>query len=253
MQKNKTQKPEMVALITGAARRIGAEIARELHADGLNVVLHYQNSEAEAKSLCASLNVLRPDSAMLVRGDLCEISKLDALVAEAVKPWGRLDVLVNNASRFYRTPAGAVTEAAWDDLMDANVKAQFFISQAAAPYLEKQQGCIINIADIHGERPMQDYSTYCISKAALIMLTKALAKDWGGKIRVNAISPGQMIFPEGENELTDAIKEKIIKRTVMNRIGSPTEIAKAVVFLVRGANYITGHVLAVDGGRSLTI
>jgi pteridine reductase len=253
MQKIKTQQPALVALVTGAARRIGAEIARTLHADGLNVVLHFHTSADEAKALCDELNRVRADSAALARADLNETAQLELLVSLAVSHWGRLDVLVNNASRFYRTHKGATTRAAWDDLMDTNLKAPFFLSQAAVPFLEKHQGCIVNIIDVHGERPMQDYSAYCISKAGMVMLTKSFAKEWGGKIRVNAVSPGQMIFPEGDNVLTDAIKQKISSRTAMKRIGSPAEIGKAVLFFVRGADYITGQVLAVDGGRSLTI
>jgi pteridine reductase len=252
MQNNLT-KTLQVALITGAARRIGAEIARTLHADGINIVLHCHTSLAEAEELCASLNKKRPQSAVTVRANLCDTLNLPELLRQAVNAWGRLDILVNNASRFYRTEMGKVTEFAWNDLMDNNVKAPLFLSQAAVPYLLSTQGCIVNIADVHADRPMRDYSAYCISKAGLVMMTKALAKELGPDIRVNAISPGPTIWPEKENTLTDEEKKKIIKNIPLRRIGNPQEIAKAVLYLSRYAEYVTGQVLAVDGGRSLRI
>jgi pteridine reductase len=253
MQKNRTNEPQ-VALITGAARRIGAEIARTLHAAGMNVVLHYHTSSTEAEALCASLNQQRPGSAIVLAADLIQIADFNTLMQAALKPWGRLDVLVNNASRFYRTKLGTVTEAEWDDLLTSNLKAPFFLAQAAMPALAQTQGCIINIADIHGDRPMRDYSAYCISKAGLIMLTKSLAKELGKKkIRVNAISPGEVIWPEGDNAMTDADKENVLGRIVLGRIADPIEIAKTVLFFAQNANYITGQILAVDGGRSLKL
>ncbi len=249
MQKNQITP---VALITGAAKRIGAEIAEYLHLQGLNIIIHYHTSEKEAKALCEKLNQKRLNSAVILQADLCVTSDFDAVMNQVMNAWGRLDVLVNNASRFYRSVMGQVTEPQWDDLITSNTKAPFFLSQAAAPYLAKQQGCIINITDIHGERPMRDYSVYCISKAGLIMLTKALAKELGPDVRVNAISPGPILWPEGENELSDLLKEKLIQRTVLQRSGSSIEIAKTVFFLI-SSDYMTGQVLSVDGGRSLLI
>jgi pteridine reductase len=252
MQKNQDVSPQ-VALITGAARRIGAEVARTLHADGINIVLHCHTSCEEGSGLCDSLNALRPSSAVTVRADLCDILSLNEMITEALSVWGRIDILINNASRFYRTEMGKVTEFAWDDLMNSNLKAPFFLSQAAAPYLAKNRGCIINIADIHGDRPMRDYSAYCISKAGLIMLTKSLAKELGPRVRVNAVSPGPMIWPEGENNLSEDLKQKLISRTALKAVGNPNEIAKAVLYFVRDGLYLTGQVLAVDGGRSLAM
>ncbi|MHB1949457.1 MAG: pteridine reductase [Gammaproteobacteria bacterium] len=241
-----------VALITGAARRIGAEISRCLHQAGMNIVVHYQTSRAEAEALCGNLNALRENSAIALQADLIEIEKLPDLVDQAALAWGRLDVLVNNASRFYKTSLGQTPEAAWDDLMNTNLKAPFFLSQAAYPYLKKQQGCIINIADIHAERPMREYPVYSITKAGLIMLTKALAKELGPEVRVNAVSPGAIAWPEGKNDLSAALKEQIIQRTALLCHGDPSDIAKAVLYFVRDADYVTGQVIAVDGGRNLS-
>lgn len=252
MQKDQTH-PVTVALITGAARRIGAEIARTLHADGMNVVLHYHTSAKEAQHLCASLNQVRAASAITVCADLAKMADLEMLSVKAGQAFGRLDVLVNNASRFYQTALGSVTESAWEDLLNSNLKAPFFLSQYLAPYLAAHQGCIINIADIHGERPMHDYAAYCISKAGLLMMTKSLAKELGPDIRVNAVSPGAMIWPEGGNVLSEAAKQNILERTALKRLGDPIEIAKAVLYFARSANYVTGQVLAVDGGRLLRI
>ncbi|MDR3491056.1 MAG: pteridine reductase [Gammaproteobacteria bacterium] len=242
-----------VALVTGAARRIGAEIAETLHTAGMNVVLHYHTSQQEAESLSAKLNKKRSDSAIFLQADLTQMTALNELVSQAAAKWGSLDVLVNNASEFYTTELSQVTVAEWDDLMSCNLKAPFFLSLAARPYLKMQKGCIVNIADIHGERPMRDYSIYCISKAGLMMVTKALAKELGPDVRVNAVSPGAIMWPEGENSLTEKVKQKIIERTALQRAGAANEIAKAVLYLVRDADYVTGQVLAVDGGRSLLI
>ena len=250
MQKHQIAK---VALITGAARRVGAEIAMLLHQSGMNVILHYHTSQKEAKDLCAVLNKKRHHSAIICCANLLETAGLQEIINHSVTEWGRLDVLVNNASSFYKTTMGKVTEQEWDDLLASNLKAPFFLSQNAALHLSKQQGCIINIADIHAERPMRDYSVYCISKAGLLMLTKALAKELGPHVRVNAISPGVVAWPEGENTVSEIGKQKIIERTVLQRHGDAKEIAKAVLFFVDAADFITGQVLAVDGGRSLFI
>jgi pteridine reductase len=253
MQKNKT-KSAKVALITGAARRIGAEIARMLHENGFNVALHFNTSQQAAKKLCKNFNALRPGSAITVSGDLCQTARLKTMVKETLKGFGRIDVLVNNASRFYRTKVGAVKEDDWDALLNINLKAPFFLAQAAGPYLKKYKGCIINIADIHGTRPMRDYSAYCISKAGLIMLNQALAKEWGADVRVNAVAPGGGIqMPLGRNAITPAIKRKMLARTALARLGTAHDIAQAVLFLALHANYMTGQMLVVDGGRSLMI
>jgi pteridine reductase len=243
--------PQRVALITGGARRIGAEIANLLHASGINIIVHYHQSGKEAERLCQLLNEKRANSAALLQADLTATEILEGLIQKAVNVWGRLDILVNNAARFYKTPMQNTTITAWNDLLDSNLKAPFFLSQAAAPYLAQQTGCIINVADIHGERPMRDYSVYCISKAGIIMLTQCLAKELSPSVRVNAISPGQIIWPEGENQLTPDTKNTLVERIALKRIGSACEIAKAALFLVDNADYITGHVLVVDGGRSL--
>lgn len=245
--------PAKVALITGSARRIGADIAKTLHACGMNIVLHYFKSQTEVKELCADLNQQRADSAIYLQADLNDTPRLAALVDQAAKKWDRLDCLINNASRFYSTGLGKVTEFAWNDLLGSNLKAPFFLSQAAIPYLKKDKGCIINLADIHGERPLREYSPYCISKAGMIMLTKCLAKELGPEIRVNAVSPGPVLWPEGTNLLNDETKQELIKRTSLRRQGDPHEIAKAVRYLVNDADYVTGQIMVVDGGRSLVI
>jgi pteridine reductase len=250
MQKNKTR----VALITGAARRIGAEIAKTLHDNGFNIALHCHQSKTAAKKLSQQFNAKRPGSAIIISADLCQTAKLKNLIAATLKGFGRLDLLVNNASQFYRTKLGRVKETEWNEIMNANLKAPFFLAQAAAVTLKKHKGSIINIADIHGERPMRDYAAYCISKAGLIMLTKALAKEWGPAIRVNAISPGGGIeMPEGANALLPKIKKTMLARTALKRLGHPRDIADAVLFLATEATFITGQVLCVDGGRSLML
>lgn len=245
------QKKLKTALITGAARRIGKAIASHLHTQNINLILHYHTSEKEAESFSQELNKKRSHSAVILKTNLAETPELNRLIQQAVEAFGHLDILVNNASCFYRTPWGQVTEQAWDNLMAVNVKAPLFLSQAAAPYLAKTKGCIINITDIHAEKPLRDYMVYCISKAGLIMLTQSLAKELGPNVRVNAISPGSILWPEGENTLPPAVQQTLIERTALQSHGSPEEIAKAVLFLATAADYVTGQVLTVDGGRSL--
>lgn len=242
-----------VAFITGASRRIGAVIARHLHAAGMNIVLHYHQSQEESVNLCEELNTLRLESCVRISADLSIITALPDLIEKSQQIWGRLDILVNNASRFYPTKLESADETAWDDLLTNNLKAPFFLSKAAAPYLKKTQGCIINIADIHGGRPMRDYSIYCISKAGLLMLTKSLAKELAPDIRVNAISPGPVIWPELNNEISAERKQDLIERTALKRVATPLDIAKAVLFYSTQADSITGQVLTIDGGRSLRI
>lgn len=237
-----------VVLITGAAHRIGATSARTLHAQGMNVVLHYRNSDEAAKALRDELHSQRPDSVSLIKADLHDTHKLHKLVKQASEIWGRLDVLVNNASSFYSTEIGHVTENDWNDLIGSNLKAPFFLAQAAAPHLKEHSGCIVNIVDIHAERPLKAFPVYSIAKAGLVMMTKSLACELGPEVRVNGIAPGAILWPE---HLDDAGKEKIVSRTFLKRKGDPTDIAKALLYLVRDGEYMTGQILTVDGGRSL--
>jgi pteridine reductase len=239
-----------VALITGGAKRIGAGIARHLHAQGMNLVLHYRHSTAEAHALQAELQAARADSVLLIQSELAPINKLARLAHTAAEQWRRLDVLVNNASAFYPTQVGQVGEEEWDRLLDSNLKAPFFLAQAAAPYLAESEGCIVNLADIHGQRPLKGYSVYSIAKAGLIMLTQSLARELGPKVRVNAVAPGAILWPD--HGMDDLARQRIISATALKRQGSPEDIAKAVLFLVRDADYTTGQILAVDGGRSLS-
>lgn len=251
MPKNQTLTTK-VALVTGAARRIGAEIARILHQNGANVVLHYISSNHDVVKLCRALNRQRENSAAIIKADLSDMTQLKPLIKEAAKTWGRLDILVNNASCFYKTAVGEINAEAWDRLMNTNLKAPFFLAQAAVPYLKKHKGSIVNIVDIHADRPMQDYSVYSISKAGLHMVTKTLARELGpAGIRVNAVSPGAIVWPEGANTLSAKIKQDIISHTALKRHGDAHAIAEAVLFLVKDAEYITGQDIAVDGGRSL--
>lgn len=238
-----------VILVTGGVHRLGAETARTLHALGANLVLHYRHSRDRALQLQDELNTERENSVVLVQADLLDYPKLPAVIKDAVAAWGKLDVLVNNASSFYLTPIGTVNEEQWDDLIGTNLKAPFFLSQAAAPHLQQQHGCIVNIVDIHADRPLKGYPVYSMAKAGLAMLTKSLACELGPEVRVNGIAPGAILWPE--SEIDDVTKQRIISRTFLKRRGDPSNIAQAVVFLVRDAIYTTGHVLNVDGGRSL--
>lgn len=238
-----------VILITGAAHRIGAQIAQTLHDAGANLVLHYRSSKDAAEKLMQQLNTRRPDSVVLLQGELRDPVSLPQLLDDAVTAWGHLDALVNNASTFYPTPVGSVTTEQWDDLLGSNLRAPFFLAQAAAPHLRARHGCIVNIADIHADRPLKNYPVYSIAKAGLVMLTKALAAELGPEIRVNAVAPGAILWPE--NNMDDATKAKIVSRTFLKRQGHPSDIAGAVLYLIRDANYVSGQLLTVDGGRSL--
>jgi len=241
-----------VALITGGAHRLGAAIARGFHAQGMRLVVHYLSSEARARALQQELHAARPDSVMLMRGDLNHSEKLlKNLVFETVESFGRLDVLVNNAARFYPTPVGEVSEEQWNDIVGTNLKAPFFLSQIAAPHLRKTGGCILNIADIYGDRPLGKHPIYSIAKAGLIMLTKSLARELGPEVRVNAIAPGAILWPE--TGLDDMSKQRVVSRTPLKRSGDPEDIARTALFLVRDAGFITGQVLGVDGGRGVVV
>ncbi len=236
-------------LITGAAKRVGAEIARLMHASGANLVLHYRSSAEDAAALERELNEARPGSARCAECDLLEVAQLPGLVARALEAFGGLDVLINNASTFFPTPVGDITEIDWDDLLGTNLKAPLFLSQAAAPALHARGGLIINITDIHGMRPLRRYPVYSIAKAGLIMLTKSLARELGPQVRVNAVAPGPVMWPA--DGLDAALQEKIIRRTALKRPGSAAEVARACLFFASEASYITGQVIAVDGGRSI--
>ena len=238
---------EAVALVTGAGRRVGARIARELHAAGMSVAVHCHRSREEAERLRAALEAVRPGSAAVVAADLLDSGAADAVVAAVAERWGRLDVLVNNASTFYPTPVGEVTEAEWRDLVGSNLAAPFFLAQAAAPLLRAARGCIVNIADVYAHRPLAGHPVYSAAKAGLVMLTRALAVELGPDVRVNSISPGAVLWPESD----DPDRERIIEGIALKRSGDPGDIARAALFLVRDAPYVTGHDLAVDGGRLL--
>ncbi len=240
-------------LITGAARRIGAEISRTLHDAGMNIVLHYHSSRAEAMALCDELNDKRAYSAVIVQSALHEQDSEKKLMADTIAAFGRLDVLVNNASRFYPTVMGKVNVEQWEDLINSNLRAPFFLAQAAAAFLKETEGCIINITDIHGEKPLQDYPVYSLTKSGLLMMTQILAKELAGKIRVNAVSPGPVLWPEGAaNALSDEDKKRIANKNLLERHSTPQDIAKAVLFFARDAECVTGQVLNVDGGRLLS-
>lgn len=240
-----------VVLITGAAHRIGAVCARRLHGQGCNLILHYHTSAAQALALCDELNQIRKDSAVVVQANLAELCHLDVLANAAQRFWGGIDVLVNNASRFYPGKVGEVSEAAWNDLINTNLKAPFFLAQALAPALAARQGCIVNISDIYAEKGLPDYPVYSIAKAGLQAMTRCLAKDLAPDVRVNALAPGAILWPE--RELDAGHENEILRRVALGRCGEAEDIAKALSFLIHDADYITGQILAVDGGRSLFV
>ena len=240
---------DKTALVTGSARRIGAEIVRTLHGSGANVAIHYRGSANEADQLAEELNAVRPDSARTLQADLLDTEALPGLVDRVVEWKGGLDILINNASTFYPTPAGEITEEHWRDLMGTNLKVPLFLSQAALPHLRKARGSIVNVVDIHAQRPLSNHLVYGPAKAGLAMLTRSLAKDLAPEIRVNGVSPGAILWPE--DGMTDANKQSILDQVPLGRPGDPSDIARSVLFLVRDADYVTGQIIAVDGGRSL--
>ena len=233
--------------MTGAARRVGAAIARALHEAGANLVLHYRQSASEARELADALLRERPGSAIILQADLLDTGRLAGLIDDAAAAFGGLDILVNNASSFYPTPLGEITEQAWEDLIGTNLKAPLFLSQAAAPRLVAARGLILNLVDIHGLRPLRRYPVYSIAKAGLILLTRSLARELAPHVRVNAVAPGPVLWPEGADP---ELREKILERTLLKRAGSPQDVARAVLFFATDAGFITGQVLCVDGGRS---
>lgn len=238
-----------VVLVTGAARRIGAAIVTRLHANGARVAIHYRGSAAEADELAGGLNAVRPNSAATFQADLLETARLEPLITAVVDWAGRLDGLVNNASTFYPTPIGSITEAHWTDLMGSNLKAPLFLSQAAAPHLRRHRGVIVNLVDIHAQRPLRNHPVYGPAKAGLAMLTRALAKDLAPDIRVNGVSPGAILWPE--DGMSDSAQQTILRQVPLERAGDPADIAGCVLYLLRDATYVTGQIIAVDGGRSI--
>jgi len=242
---------DKVVLITGGARRIGAEIGRTLHSAGMRLIIHYRNSDKDARVLQKELLAEREQSVILVKGDLLDLRKITHLIKQVIAAYGRLDAVINNASTFYPTPIGEATEENWDDLVGSNFKAPFFIAQAAAAELRKNHGSIINIADIYGLLPLRSHPIYSSAKAGLIMLTKSLARELSPEVRVNAVAPGAILWPESHED--EIAHQRIISRTPLKRMGQPGEIARAVLYLLRDATFTTGHVLPVDGGRSVVM
>jgi pteridine reductase len=240
-----------VVLITGGARRVGAAMCRMLHASGADIMLHYRSSVTEAREVQAELNALRADSVALVQADLLNLAALPSVVSETVNRFGRLDVLVNNASSFFPTPVGEIEEQAWEDLVGTNLKTPLFLSQAAAPHLKRSHGCIVNIVDIHADRPTRSYAVYSAAKGGLMALTRALACDLAPEVRVNGVSPGVILWPEDERWSDELARQRIIHTTLLKRVGDPDDIARTARFLIYDAPYITGQVIAVDGGRSI--
>lgn len=240
-------------LITGGARRIGAAICRRLHAAGASLVVHYRASALEANALQAELNARRGGSVALGQADLLKLAALTKLVETALEQFGRLDAVINNASTFYATPVGAISERAWEDLVGTNLKAPLFLAQAAAPELRKAHGCIVNIIDIHADFPLANHPVYTAAKGGLIALTRALARDLGPEVRVNGVAPGTILWPEDDSWNDELARQRIINRTALKRMGEPDDVAQAVEFLVAAAPYVTGQIIAVDGGRSVSL
>src|SRR5262252_3753988 len=241
-----------VVLVTGGAKRVGAAIARRLHREGANLMLHYRGSEREAKALRAELTAARADSVALVQADLLDVQGLPEIVRNTVGRFERLDALVNNASSFFPTPVGEMTAASWDSLVGANLRAPLFLSQAAAPHLKKTGGAIVNITDIHAERPLKSYVIYSIAKTGLVGLTRSLARELAPEVRVNGVAPGAIVWPE-DGSWDDLMRQRIVSHTLLKRTGEPDDIARAVYYLIAEAPYVTGQIIAVDGGRSINI
>jgi pteridine reductase len=242
---------QRVALITGGARRVGAAICRMLHASGMNLMVHYRSSADQARALQAELNGLRPESVALVQADLLNVAYLPSMVNETVNHFGQLDVLVNNASSFFPTAVGEIDERAWDDLIGTNLRTPLFLSQAAAPHLRRTHGCIVNIVDIHADRPLRHHVVYSVAKGGLVALTRSLAVELGPEVRVNGISPGAILWPEDDRWSDELARQRIVNTTMLKRVGDPEDIARTCRFLVFDAPYVTGQIIAVDGGRSI--
>ena len=239
-----------VALITGGAKRIGACIAKTLHQAGMNVVIHYHSSADAARAIQKQLNEQRKHSCLLIQSDLSNHDTLKSIVKESVTQMGRLDVLVNNASAFFPTPLKSASEKDWIRLMDTNLKAPFFLTQAASPYLIKQRGCVINLIDIYAQRPLENHPIYCASKAGLASLTRSFAQSLAPDVRVNGLAPGAILWPEDQHD--EVAQQRLLSRTPLKRLGDPQDIANAALFLIRDAPYISGQILNIDGGRTVT-
>jgi len=244
---------DKVILITGGAKRVGAAICRLLHADGANLMIHYRTSVNEARALQAELNLKRANSVAIIQGDLLNLAVSPSLITETVSRFGKLDVLINNASTYYPTELGQIGEEEWEDLTGSNLKAPLFLSQSAAPELRKTNGCIINITDMHVERPKKGYIVYSVAKAGLVTLTKSLAHELAPEVRVNAVAPGPVLWPEDNPQFDEVYRQRVISQTLLKRIGEGNDVAKAVRFLIQDAPFITGQIIAVDGGRSLNL
>lgn len=242
-----------VVLVTGGAKRVGAGICGMLHEAGASIAVHYRSSRAEADALVSRLNGVRPGSAHAVRADLLRTGDLPAMVQEAIQRFGRLDAVVNNASSFFPTALGEIDDAQWDDLVGTNLRAPLFLAQAAASELRRNHGAIVNIVDIHAERPMQGHLLYSVAKTGLSGLTRALAQELAPFVRVNAVAPGVILWPAEGNWADEEMRRKIIAHTLLKREGEPADIARTVLFLLRDAPYITGQTIAVDGGRSINL
>jgi len=240
-----------VALITGASRRIGAAIARRLHEAGYDLALHHRRDDDRMDALVAELESQRPGSTLELRAELADLDDLPLMVADVVMRFERIDVLVNNASAFFPTPIGLTTPQQWDTVFAANARAPFFLAQAAAPHLRATGGSIVNLVDVYAERPLKGYTLYCMAKAALAMLTQSLAKELGPEVRVNAIAPGAVLWPEAG--IDDERQQKLLAKTALKRAGDPADVADAALYLIRDARYTTGEILHVDGGRKLAI
>ena len=241
---------QKVVLITGAARRIGAQTVRTLHEQGTHIILHYRSSKDSAAALADELNQVRAGSVYCLQADLLQLDAINQLAQQAKAVFGRLDILINNASTFYPTPMGEMTEAQYDDLFGSNIKAPLFLSQACAPYLKATQGCIVNIVDIHARSPLKNHTIYSCAKAANAMLVRSLAKELGPQVRVNGIAPGAILWPENEAELSLETQQQILDEIPLKRAGNPNNIADTVLFLTQH-DYINGQVIAIDGGRQL--
>ncbi|MDE2118818.1 MAG: pteridine reductase [Betaproteobacteria bacterium] len=242
-----------VVLVTGGAKRVGAAICRRLHAAGAQIAVHYRSSESEALALQTELNKLRPKSAAVFQADLLDPHALPQLVHHTVRHFGRLDALVNNASSFFATPLGEIDEQHWNDLIGTNLKAPLLLAQAAADELRRNHGAIVNIVDIHAERPMRGHLLYSVAKSGLTALTRALAQEMAPQVRVNAVAPGVIMWPENTEWVDEEQRRKIVAHTLLKREGEPDDVARTVLFLLSDAPYITGQVIAVDGGRSINI
>jgi len=241
-----------VVLITGGAKRVGAATCRRLHASGANLMLHYRESAGEARLLQAELNNQRKDSVALIQADLLDMGKLQSIVDQTLQTFSRLDALVNNASSFFQTPVGEITAAQWEDLIGTNLRAPMFLSQSAAPALKKSQGAIVNITDIHAERPLKNYVVYSVAKAGLVGLTRSLARELAPEVRVNAVAPGPILWPD-DAAFDELSRQRIISHTPLKREGTPEDIAKAVHYLLAEATYVTGETINVDGGRHVAL